>query len=177
MANYAANHTTRVKFKIIGPAGDHDLLIRMGTITDPTTIGANAVTFGAVLGPVISNSATIDSAQYALAGSNAFTPLTFSAISGSNGVTYTPGSQAAGYFSAPVFKSAAGSRFIIYVYYADPLYNQACRFAYADLPAAWNALAVVLENGQYTAIDRGVITRYGHVDVGINDSVTSRQRR
>jgi len=177
MVNYAPDYSTRVKVRELGPAGDHDLLIRMGTLTNPSTILTYTQDFMNQLGVLISNSASLDSAQYALEGSNAFTPLAVTPVSGSNGVTYTAGSQAAGYFTAPIFKSGAGSRYILYVYYANPLFNQACRFAYDDLPGAWTDLRDLLEGGHYTAIDRGTLIAYGHVDVGINDEVTAKQRR
>lgn len=177
--NFAADYTTRIKLRVNGPAGHHDMLLRSGTNTAPSDLLATAQDASGFIGPLISNSATIEAASYALVGSNSFTPLGgFIPVSGSNGVTYTPGSQAAGYYTAPILRSTGGSRYPLYLYYANPLFNQACQFAYGDLPAAWADLVGLLStDSRYTAIDRDKLISLGHADVGINDEVTAKQRR
>lgn len=177
--NFAADYTTRLKLRVQGPAGHHDLLLRLGTTSSPSDILGAAVDAGGFIGPLISNSAHIIAASYALVGSNAFTPLGgWSTIDGSNGVTYAAGSQAGGYYTAPIFRSAGGSRYPLYLFYASPLYNEACQFAYGDLPAAWTDLTGLLStDSRYTGIDRENLISLGHADVGINDEVTAKLRR
>lgn len=177
--NFAADYSARLKLRVNGPAGHHDMLLRLGTTSNIGDASTAATDIGALIGPLISNSATIESASFAVVGSNTFNICpTFAPIAGSNGVTYTPGSQAGGYYSAPIFRTTGGSRYPSYFYYANPLYNEGCQFSTSLLPSGWaDYIAFIVGDSRFTGIDRERLNTLGHVDVGINDEVTAKLRR
>lgn len=177
MANYASDYTTRCLLHYSGPAGAHKLLYRFGTTVSTATLTSHMTAIVDALAPILYNNCTLDSVDYALVGSSAFSPLFTIGEPGTSGADYSAANTAGGFFLQPIFRGGGGSLFDQEVFYTPMHFNQTMQFNPTDLPVAITTYRDALTTEGCTAIDRTTMVPYGHFNVGINDRETHKLRR